>query len=227
MSPDLLGGVTATVQRDTLDMQIYSALRQAILNGDLSGGERLVQEEIAQRMNTSRIPVRDALKRLVADGLVTVDERGRHYVASFGLEDVGEVYGLRALLEPHAIDLATEALTEQDLHELEDLVSAMEAAARSKDADRFVELNQLFHLSLYEPSGQRRLLRMIEGLWSGMPPRTPIAIPGQMAASAREHRALLEAVRRRDPKTAAQLLRDHINRTRTTFERHMLAKGSS
>jgi len=226
MAFEPLGGIAATIQRDTLDMQIYRALRSAILNGDLPGGERLVQEEIAQSMNTSRIPVRDALKRLVNDGLVIVDERRRHSVATFGLEDVREVYGLRALLEPHALEMAIEVLSDEDLHELEELVFAMEAAARAKDADQFVELNQVFHMSLYEPSEQRRLLRIIEGLWSGMPARTPLAISGQMVASAREHRSLLEAVQRRDALLAAKVLREHIERTRTTLERNMQAKGA-
>ena len=226
MGTEALGGVISTLQRDTLDVQIYSALRSAIMSGNLTGGERLVQEEIAHRMGTSRIPVRDALKRLVADGLVRVDERGRHFVASFGLEDIFEIYSLRALLEPRAAAAAAYKLDRQALKEVEELVEAMEEAVRKQDADDFVELNRLFHMSIYEAAGQERLLRMIESLWLGRPPRTPIAIPGQMEASATEHRAILKALQRKDADEASRLVEQHINRSRTVFEVHLQAKGS-
>ncbi|MEJ2665556.1 MAG: GntR family transcriptional regulator [Deinococcales bacterium] len=210
-----------TLSRTTLDEGVYRALRQAILGGGYEDGERLIQEDIAQSMGTSRVPVRDALKRLLGDGLVSIDARGRYYVSTFSSEDTEEVYGLRALLEPYAARLGAERIGPQALRELEGLVDELSDAARRHEADRYVELNRAFHMSLYEASGQGRLMRIIESLWSGTPPTTPITLEGQMAQSAREHRKILAAIQARDGSRVEQRMKTHIERTAEAFKSHL------
>lgn len=210
-----------TLGRTTLDEGIYRALRQAILGGTYDDGERLVQEDIAQSMGTSRVPVRDALKRLLGDGLVSIDDRGRYYVSTFSAEDVEEVYGLRALLEPYAARLGTQRISRQALEELGGMVDELSAAARDNEADQYVELNRAFHMSLYEASNQGRLMRIIESLWSGTPPTTPITLQGQMGESAKEHKAILSAVKRGDGERVEERMRAHIERTAKAFKAHL------
>ncbi len=172
----------STIRRETLETQVYEALRKAIIQGHLARAERLVQDDLAMQFRTSRIPVRDALKRLEIEGLVTLDERGSFIVSYFGSEDVEEIYGLRLLLEPYAAGRALDYMTAGDFEKLENIAQEMKEAAALMDIERYVQLNQTFHHSLYELSQQRRLVRMIQSLWSGLMPLTPIAIPGQLSA---------------------------------------------
>ena len=185
-------------------------MREAILKGEIEGGERLVHEDLASRFGTSRIPVRDALKRLVFDGLVDADERGVCRVSHFGLEDVEEIYSLREMLEAQAVVKATAQLTDEEIDELERPQGDIEAAAEAGDKQTYVELNQEFHRELYDSADQPRLSRMIYGLWQSLPPLTPMAIDNRLVQAAREHRGILSALRERDADAAGSAMREHI-----------------
>jgi len=213
-----------SIRRETLEDQVYRALRQAILEGRLKGGERLVQEALASAFGTSRIPVRDALRRLHQEGLVVADERGGYRVATWGPEDVEEVYALRLLLEPEALRLAGPRLSEEELNELEALQSQMEEAASEGDLDRYVDLNRSFHFFLYEAAGRRRLFQFIQTLWSGLPPLTPLSVPGQLDRSNREHRLLVQALRKGAVEEAVHTLRWHIRHALEALLERMEAK---
>jgi DNA-binding GntR family transcriptional regulator len=213
--------VFSTIRRETLEMQVYQALRKAIIEGQLARAERLVQDDLAAQFGTSRIPVRDALKRLETEGLVSVDERGSYVVSFFGSEDVEEIYGLRLLLEPYAAGKALDCMTANDLEELENIAQEMKAAAALKDIERYVQLNQTFHLSLYELSRQHRLMRMIQSLWSGLMPLTPITVPGQLERSASEHEAILRALQERQRDVLETLMREHIQHAAKALQAHL------
>ena len=209
----------STIRRETLETQVYEALRKAIIQGHLARAERLVQDDLAMQFRTSRIPVRDALKRLEIEGLVTLDERGSFIVSYFGSEDVEEIYGLRLLLEPYAAGRALDHMTAGDFEKLENIAQEMKEAASLMDIERYVQLNQTFHHSLYELSQQRRLVRMIQSLWSGLMPLTPIAIPGQLERSASEHESILRALQERQRDTLEALIRDHIRHAAMALQR--------
>ncbi len=199
----------SSIRRETLETQVYQVLRTAILERQLASGERLVQDELATKLGTSRIPVRDALKRLEVEGLVTADERGSYFVSTFGVEDLEEIYDLRALLEPYAAAKAVNKLTAGELEALERLVQDMVQTA-ARDRERYVQLNEDFHTILYEASQQRRLVRMIKSLWSGQPPLTPITVPEQLERSQQEHQALLDALKEGNVGAVEELMRMHI-----------------
>lgn len=200
----------AVVKRRSLEDQVYSALREAIFSGSFRSGERLTQADLATRLSTSRIPVRDALKRLEVDGLVTLDERGACHVVEFDAEDVDETYTLRAMLEPLAASLAIGKLDDEDVQHLHKLADQMVAAANADDRALYATLNRSFHSTLYEACGWRRLIRIIETLWAGRPPLTPIMVPGQLKRSLADHKAILAAVDARNPQVVEDKLRRHI-----------------
>jgi DNA-binding GntR family transcriptional regulator len=214
----------SSIKKETLEMQVYQELRTAIIEHRLSRGERLIQDVLAAQFGTSRIPVRDALKRLETDGLVTTDERGSYIVSVFGSEDVEEIYGLRMLLEPYAARKALEHLTESDLQELESIEQEMREAASQQEVERYVYLNQEFHTMLYELSRQRRLVAMIKSLWSGLLPLTPIAVPGQLDRSVSEHHALLQALREKRHARVDELIRAHIQHAEKSLKAHLETK---
>lgn len=198
-----------SAQRETLDVQVYRGLKDAVLSGRLQGGERLVQETLAEAAGTSRIPVRDALRRLEAEGLI-VSRDGGYFVKGFGVEDAREICGLRLLLEPYALGLAFPNLKESTKADIRAMHEAMIEAARTDDPDSFLTYNHAFHFRMYEASGQSRLIQMIEPLWSGRPPMTAFRGPMNMELRIQEHQALLEAVEQRSLAKAKAVLRAHI-----------------
>ncbi len=208
----------STIRRETLETQIYEALRKAIIEGRLACEERLVQDDLATQFGTSRIPVRDALKRLETEGLVNLDERGSYVVSHFGSEDVVEIYGLRLQLEPYASHIALSNATASDFDDLENILQQMKEAATQQDIERYVQLNQTFHFTLYELSRKRRLIRMIQSLWLGLMPLTPMAVPGQLERSVCEHEAIMQAVKDRRRQDVQALMRDHIEHARLALQ---------
>lgn len=213
----------APLRRRSMEEEVYLRMREAILRGDVAGGERLVQEDIAGRFGTSRIPVRDALRRLEADGLVEADARGVYSVTRFGPDDLKEVYRLRELLEGHLTACACEQLGAEELDELEQLQREMDEAG--SDAETYVALNQRFHQAIYDAAGQPRTQRMVRSLWQGMPPLTPLTLAHRISESHREHRAILDALRAGDAEAAAAAMRRHIATAGEALLRHVSNSG--
>lgn len=198
------------LRRDTLGEQIYTLLQRRILAGEIPPGRRLAQGPIAAGMGVSRIPVRDALRRLAADGLVEGDSVGRFTVAAFTSDDASEVYAIRRRLETLAIERAAARISAATLAALETLLGAMNAAVSAGNAVDYVGLNLRFHQTIYEASNAARLTRLIRTCWVGIPMLTPLVLPGRLAQSNAEHRAIVARLRLHDVKGAARALDRHI-----------------
>ncbi len=198
------------IQRLSLETQVFDVLRQQILDGRLAGGLRLVQSEIAARLGVSRIPVRDAFRKLEGLGLVESDDRGNCFVRTQSLSDLREVYEIRRRLETLAAARAVARASERDIRRLEGLLEGMERAAAADDMASYVELNGQFHLQMYEASGSKRLVSLISGLWSGLPPLTPMTVTGQIQASLDQHREILALLKARDAAGVERAIAEHI-----------------
>lgn len=199
------------LRRETLGAQVYELLRDRILRGEIVGGSRLVQGPLSEEMGISRIPIRDALKRLETDGLVIGDEIGRYTVVPFGPQDAREIYAIRRRLEPLAVEMAAGAMTAEALADIQALHAELGAAARRREIGRYIELNVKFHMAIYEASGMRRLVRIIRGLWLGVPPLTPIMLEGRIRRSQKEHEEIIKRLQARDAVGAAAALDRHID----------------
>src|SRR5262245_3711157 len=149
---------SARAEHGTAQEIVLEALRQAILEGVLAPGARLRQEDLAEVFGTSRIPVREALRALEYEGLVSSEPHRGFTVTALDADDVEEVYDLRVQLESHALRLAIPALTQQDLVELEALVKAMQSAHAP---DERLANRERFYLRLYSVSGRPRLVSLI------------------------------------------------------------------
>lgn len=200
-----------------LGEQIFELLRRSIGTGELAGGTRLVQGELAERLGTSRIPVRDALKRLETEGLLTSDQFSRYTVLSLTVEDATEIYAIRHRLETLAVSLAAERATAAQLAELRELFGRMGAAVRNGAAGRYVDLNTRFHTLVSDASRAPRLQRLVRGLWVGLPPLTPIAVRGRMRNSHAEHEAILACLEARNSAGADEAMGQHIDNAHREF----------
>lgn len=201
--------------------KIASNLRQAILAGDYSPGERLVQEDIAERFGGSRIPVREALKDLESEGLVTFVANAGARVADLSLAECVEVYQMRERIEPLLLRYSAEGLDRDTLQHLQAIATAMESES---DPDVFIELDRTFHLSMYAGAETTVLGDLVVKLWNKTQPYRR-AYTRRVDGSQREvfhdeHRMLLRALVDGDLDLAENLLAVHIRRTRQHLERH-------
>jgi DNA-binding GntR family transcriptional regulator len=199
------------IRRETLGSQIYDLLRDRILCGELPGGARILQSALSEEMGISRIPIRDALQRLESDGLIVGDELGRYTVVQFSAAETDEIYAIRRKLEPFAIEIAAQRMSDETIAELKALHAELTRAARERDLNRYTELNIQFHVAIYEASEMKRLVRIILGLWRGVPQLTPIVLEGRITRSQREHDEIMKRLIARDGEGAARALERHID----------------
>jgi DNA-binding GntR family transcriptional regulator len=189
---------------------VYGALRERIINLQLEPGERLHETELAAAFRVSRTPLREALRMLLAEGLIEQLPTGGMVVQRLDLDDMRELYAVRAVLEGLAVREACERLTDADVADLEGLVGQMELLV-----DYPAEMMRLggeFHARIAAVSGNRRceqLLRQLQGHMERYQALTSRGEPRRRAAL-EDHRALFEALRSRDPDSAEKVVREHI-----------------
>jgi DNA-binding GntR family transcriptional regulator len=201
----------------TLHARIAAHVREAIVRGELRPGERLKTEEIARQFGISRIPVREALHSLVAEGFVTLSPQRGAFVADLSVEDIEEIYLLRCLLEPVAARLAVANLTPELVERLVTIVEEMETS--EDDQPRWMDLDRSFHLTLYAASGRPRLYRTITQLRANSERYTAIYIrsPQYLPGARTRHRELLDAYLLADAALAEQRTYQHLKEIEQFF----------
>lgn len=201
--------------------RVASYLRDAILGGELRPGDRIRQEDIAARFGASRLPVREALRMLEAEGLTEHEPNKGARVPRLTQHEVEVVYRMREKLEPLALSESLSSLDEAAHERLEDLQRQIE---RNDDLDRFLALDREFHLLTYSGCTIDPLNSMVTRLWNSTQyyRRAYVALGGQsrMWVVNSEHRLILDAVIRRDVDDAERFLEGHIRRTRIELSHH-------
>ena len=188
---------------------VLDELRPAILAGRLAAGDTLRQEDLAERLGVSRMPVREAIKRLHSEGLVEILPSRRVRVAALSKQEIEDVYDMRAVLEPLAVRLAVPKLTRAQLR---DAAHALEAAEDEEDAETFGARNAAFHLALIGACERPRLLAAITALLdvSDRYQRAALGDAEHTGLVRDEHRRLLDAARRGNADEAARLTEAHV-----------------
>jgi len=196
----------------------YVAVREAIASGRLRGGEPLREEQLAQEAQVSRTPVREALRRLAAEGLVELEPRRGARVAHWEPEEVDEIFSLRLELEGHAAALAARRACEDDVSKLrllcEDMRGAVERflAEPSVGLSAVTDFNNRFHSKVLEIAGNRRLASVVEHVVQrALVERTFHGYrPEQLLRSCRHHEEVVDALAARDSEWAEAVMRTHI-----------------
>jgi DNA-binding GntR family transcriptional regulator len=189
-------------------------LRQAIWRGEIAPGEWLRQEELADRFGISPTPIREALRRLEAEGLVEhMPHRGVRVVA-YTLNSANEYYDLRAQLEPYALRLAAARMSSADLEDLVELVREAEAYLAGQSMEALTDANWRFHERLAQLCGSRLVQDVLARVRRSFQLDTLLLIPERAAASVQEHRQIVEALRQGDVDSAAEHLRRNIENAR-------------
>ncbi len=199
----------------TAQDRALDALRADIRDGLLGPGDQVVQETLADRYGLSRVPIREALKTLEAEGLVVYHANRGYFVAALQVSDLVEVYRLRELLETEAITVGVPTLTEVDLAQLADLLGEVEAASATGDLVRLTAANRRFHFAIFDAADQPRLSRLLRQLWDATDAYRAVyfAAPENRSRVDREHAAMLGALRRRNVSRVVQLQDQHRRRS--------------
>ncbi len=194
--------------------EVAEHLRQRIFSRELAPGDWIDEVRIAEALGISRTPLREALKVLAAEGLVTMKVRRGAYVTESSAKDMADVYHLLALLEADAAAATAERITDEQLAELRALHAELEAAAQAGAAGRehFFALNERFHLRVLEIADNRWRLQIVTDLRKLMKlnRHNSLLKTGRIADSLAEHSALLAAIERRDAAAAAARTRAHF-----------------
>ena len=200
------------VRNLTLREQVLEHLREEILSSRLAPGTELNEVALATEFGVSRGPVREALGRLSAEGLVTMTPRRGAMVTKLSKQEFLDAYQVREALESLATRIAVPKLTDEDKGELHRLSDEMRRLADANDVDAFFEVNRRFHDRLVSASGNRRLQAMHQQLLGQMGRllRKSADLRGGLGESARAHEAILEAVDAGDADRAARLMAEHI-----------------
>ena len=202
---------------------VSETLRDAIVNGILQPGERLMEIQLAEELGVSRTPVREAIRKLELEGFVVMVPRRGTYVADLSLKDINEVFEIRTALDVLAAGLAVERITDEELEEMERLLVHIGEYIDSEDMDRIVEADGQFHDLLYIASRNDRLVGIINNLREQFTRFRSISIayPGRLKNTWEEHRRLLEAIAQRDADQAMQIAREHMENAEHTLLRDM------
>lgn len=204
----------------TLPAAIADRLRQDILAGTHEAGAQLRQDAIAAAYGVSRIPVREALLQLEAEGLVEIAPHRGAVVTGLSPEEVRDVFDLRLMLEPRLIEQSIPALEADDLAELDSIQQAFDAALETNDAGRWGTLNARLHMTMYRRAPLPRTLSIVSGLLQTSERYTRLQLSSRTAwqRAQSEHAALVGLCRSRSVAAASALLRQHIAAVRSDLE---------
>lgn len=199
-------------------------LRAAIVAGDLEQGAPIRQDDVAKLFNVSKIPVREALKQLEAEGFVTFQRNRGAVVASLSEPEIAQVFEVRAMLESQAIRLSVPLMTAVHLARAE---AAEVAFAGEADVSKWAARNWDFHSSLYAAAGRDFLMGLIAQVNDRVARflRVQLTVSGGHALAVREHRLILAACRAGEVETAASLTHDHIMNACRSLHIHLPKKA--
>src|SRR3954468_21835454 len=184
--------------------EVAEQLRQRIFRRELVPGSWIDEVKISQEFGISRTPLREALKVLAAEGLVTMKMRRGAYVTEVSESDLADVYHLLSLLESDAAGVVAQKASDSELEELKALQKELESAANNRD--KFFAVNERFHMRILEMAGNRWRDQMVADLRKVMKlnRHSSLMKSGRLREALLEHRAIMDALIQRDPKSAVK-----------------------
>lgn len=210
---------STTYQRDNLCSVVVEYIKEMILSGAYKAGDHVLESEVALKLGISRAPVREGLKELEKEGIVTVLPRKGTYVTKFTLEDIKEVFDIRLLLENNILEILINEnkIKEEDFNALESIVNDMVKIAKSEEneLDKAILINMKdmeFHKFLWQKSGSRRRVEILSGIFFQL--RMAMLYDtnktGNLFVTATDHYEIIKHLRNKDLESCKRALREHI-----------------
>ncbi|HKM33766.1 MAG TPA: GntR family transcriptional regulator [Lachnospiraceae bacterium] len=192
---------------------VFSTLRQAILTGDLKPGERLMEIHLANRLGVSRTPIREAMRKLELEGLVTMIPRRGAEVAQITEKSLKDVLEVRRALDALSVELACDRINEEELRALEEACSAFEVATRTHDTKKIAQADVALHDIIVKATANNRLTQLVNNLAEQMYRYRFEYIKDESchAQLIEEHRIIYNSIYNKDKETAARTAKLHID----------------
>jgi len=207
------GPRSAPIPRQSLAAAVVERLREKIIDGELREGEQLRQDAIAEEFQISRIPVREALSHLAAEGLITIVANRGAVVSALSPEEIAEIFETRAVLECYMLRLAIPNTNEEDFHRAEEILREYERSLENdSEIKRWGEWNWNFHSALYAPANRPVMMAFLKTLNNNCDryTRLHLLVTRDLHQAVPAHRELLKACRTKDPEKASAALWSHI-----------------
>ena len=200
---------------------IAEELKEAILSGKLAPGERLSEEKLASSLKVSRIPLREALRRLEAEGYITFLSNKEITVSKPTVEDVQDYYSIASVLEGLAARLAVERADPDELFHLRELHQLLKEAYQAKDLEKYFEANSSFHRYIAEMARNERLYRLINQMRQEIQKNRifSLHLPQRLDYSMREHDQILDAFLKKNPELAETAVVKHLENQMEALKR--------
>ncbi len=201
------------ISRSYLQDQVYELIRKRIVSHTYPPGHRLSEAALAKELGVSRMPVRDALRRLLLEGLTEGSSGKGLWVSSLSLSHARDVYRLRELLETVAVELAVKRATAEDLTRLRSAVHTQESAAASGALGKVVKASMAFHNALYESAHSSILSLVLEQVWAQAQRYRELTLgkSERHHQVTHEHAGLVEAIQEGDADRATELIQAHVS----------------
>ncbi|GAA6177770.1 GntR family transcriptional regulator [Sulfitobacter pacificus] len=214
------------VIKQSLPEVIANDLRERILSGEMAEGEIIRQEALAEEYDVSRMPVREALKRLNAEGLVQWTNNRGGSVTKHSLGQIGEIFDLRTLIEVDLFRRAIPKMTKADFERSEKLLEEMETSYAEDDVGKWGSLNYAYHSALYRAAGRELTTELLDriNLQSDRYVRLHLSVMKQREPAKEEHRELLRLAKQGLVDEACEILAQHIGRTKDQLLEMVMAK---
>ncbi len=226
---DLETASESAIPRQSLTSAVADKLRDQIIRGQIPEGSQLRQDAIASQYQVSRIPVREALRQLDAEGLISIVPNRGAVVPALSPEDIEELFSIRALLEPEVLKLSIPHLTEEDFSEADAVLrNYVDELRRDDHVSAWGRLNWQFHSILYSRANQPRFMAIIRNVNNSGEryTRLQLYLTHGMKRANEEHHQILEFCRQRDVPQACKLLRQHIQYAGESLKRALEQKRS-
>jgi DNA-binding GntR family transcriptional regulator len=219
-SPSFLGALPG---RKPLGQHVFENLKQAIIQGDVAPGDRLVESRIAEAMDISRTPVREAIHKLEREGFLKKLPHGGFTVMGITREDIEETFGIRCVLERYAARLAAISHREEELEPLEEKITEFQRCLDEGKTENLPSINTAFHNLLYGLCRSPKLVKMISDLRDQIYRfrRIILQVEAMAKVSNQDHRRMLKAIRDRDIEKVEELVQEHIMRGKEIVQREL------
>lgn len=219
-------GQKTDVDKYSLRGRVFQSIREDILSGRYEQNTELKEAAIGAELGVSRTPVREALRQLELEGLVTIIPNRGAYVNMITAKDVQDIYVIRSMLEGLCARWATQSITAEQLDSMEETLCLSEYHTSKKNYEKLYELDSLFHEQLYEAGGSRILNHILSDFhdYVKMVRKATISTSSRSVTSTEEHRAIFEAIKEKDPDKAEALAKEHVKHTIESIQAYGLEK---
>jgi DNA-binding GntR family transcriptional regulator len=208
-----------TIQRVSVVDNVTVRLRGALLAGEIKPGEKIRVAELEKSFGVSHIPIREAVRRLEAEGLIVALPQRAAVAAGVDLDDLAGLYDLRRVVECAIVRRSVDSMTNEQIQSVQTALADLEAVSQDHDSPRFWELHGAFHWALLEPSASPWGQRVVDQMWFASQRYVRLFVSKTIGDAMADHRQLARYSEARDGESAALLLRAHLDRTELAIRR--------